>query len=300
MTSASFFARPNGFRPPARRLRQAGIAAATLWLAAALATPAAARCIPVAQQLDAPPVARLWTVQDRAPAETENTARGPALAPGIVELTFLAHSSFLIRTHENATAITDYNGYHRAPYAPDIVTMNHAHNTHYTDDVEPGVKHILRGWKQNGVIPQYDVTVRDLRVTNVPTNIREGAVDDGVAGNSIFVFESAGLCIVHLGHLHHRLRSGHAGKVGSVDILLAPIDDGYTMPQRLLVQVIDQLKPQVVIPMHYGYGGTLGRFVARMTERKFDIRRTNSPTASFAKVSLPARQTVVVLQGRGY
>jgi L-ascorbate metabolism protein UlaG (beta-lactamase superfamily) len=140
-----------------------------------------------------------------------------------------------------------------------------------------------------------------MRVTNVPTNIRGEMIGgDGFAGNSIFVFESAGMCIAHLGHLHHRLKPDHAGRVGSVDVMLAPIDGIYTMSQELLVQVIDDLKPQVVIPMHYGYGGTLERWVAMMRERKFDIREANSRSVRFSKVTLPGRPTVVVLQGGGY
>lgn len=302
----------------------------------ALAAPAAARCIPVAG-LEGPALDRAAgptpalvqaLVQGRPRIagrnrllrrvqQTDDTSgkksgdgtggrsksgaaaklRGPALPAGHVEVTFLGHSSFLIRTHKNVTAITDYNGYLRAPYAPDIVTMNRAHNTHYTDAVEPGVKHILRGWPQKGKIPRYDVRMGDLRVTNVPTNIRDGGNGDfGIAGNSIFIFESAGLCIVHLGHLHHMLRPGHAGRVGSVDILLAPIDDVWTMSHADLVKVIDRLQPVVVIPMHFGSGDTLARFVALMKPRKYAIKIATGNSARFMKATLPV-PTVLVLKG---
>jgi L-ascorbate metabolism protein UlaG (beta-lactamase superfamily) len=269
-------------------------------LLAGLAAPAAARCIPIAEQ-ERP--ARLWHANDKAGAKTggktaARTNRGPSLPRGAMELTFLGHSSFLIRTHKNATAITDYNGYLRAPYAPDVVTMNRAHDTHYTDTIEPGVKHALKGWIEKGVIPRHDVRLGDLRVTNVPTNIRDNLMGgNGSAGNSIFIFESAGLCVVHLGHLHHLLRPGHAGRVGSVDILLAPIDNGWTITHDLLVRVIDQLQPQVVIPMHYGYGGNLEVFSALMKARKFAVRTVKGRSVRFTKLSLPGRQTFLILQG---
>jgi L-ascorbate metabolism protein UlaG (beta-lactamase superfamily) len=279
--------------------------AAALLALAAIAAPAAARCIPVADNQWAPhgsfarfaplPTARVR----RVAAATAGSERGPALPPDTVELTFLGHSSFLIRTAQNATAVTDYNGYIRAPFAPDIVTMNHAHSSHYTDVIEPGVKYVLKGWMENGKIPSYDVTFRDLHVTNVPTNIRESVGDSGWAGNSIFIFKSASMCIVHLGHLHNRLIPSHAAKVGMVDVLLAPIDDGYTMPQSLLVRVIDDLKPNVVVPMHYGFGGTLEKFLATMRARKFVIRIAGSRTTRFTKATLPREQTVLVLQGGG-
>lgn len=286
-----------------RRFARACVARAPVGLSAllavaALAAPAAARCVPVAQGPgDAvPPLA--------VPAGYLPVAetRGPALPAGTVELTFLGHASFLIRTHGNTTAITDYNGYNRAPFPPDVVTMNYAHSTHFTLNVEPGVKHVLKGWAENGVIPRHNVTEGDLHVTNVPTNIRDGAVpDSGIAGNSIFIFKSAGLCVVHLGHLHHRLKPSHAARVGSVDVLLAAIDDSYTMAQSLLVKVIDDLKPQVVIPMHYGYSGdTLAQFIATMREKKWAIRVQKGASARFTKVGLPDTQTVVVLEGRGF
>jgi L-ascorbate metabolism protein UlaG (beta-lactamase superfamily) len=305
MAHPSFFARTahlqntNWFR--------ATLGASLLLLGAvAASSPAVARCLPVAERMEGP--ARAFASyrpalrpRFRLAAAAGVPARGPALPPGTVELTYLGHSSFLIRSAANATAVTDYNGYVRAPFAPDIVTMNRAHNTHYTDVIEPGVKHVLRGWMEaKGKVPKYNVTVRDLNVTNVATNIRETVGDSGWAGNSIFIFKSAGLCIVHLGHLHQRMIPSHAAKVGLVDILLAPIDDGFTMPHDVLVKVIDDLRPTVVIPMHYGFGGTLETFLARMKLRKFAIRLAKSKTARFTKLGLPGRPTVLVLQGGGF
>ena len=48
-------------------------------------------------------------------------------------------------------------------------------------------------------------------------------------GNSIFIFEVAGLCIGHLGHLHHKLDDSHFAAIGRIDILMVPIDGTYTM-----------------------------------------------------------------------
>src|SRR3954452_24318576 len=63
-----------------------------------------------------------------------------------VSITFLGHASFLIESPGGVRIVTDYNDAIRAPATPDIVTMNNAHPTHYSDSVEPGVKYILRGW----------------------------------------------------------------------------------------------------------------------------------------------------------
>src|SRR3954447_18098070 len=61
-------------------------------------------------------------------------------------ITYLGHASFLIESPEGVRIVTDYNGVHRAKLTPDIVTMNNAHSTHYTNAIEPGVKFVLRGW----------------------------------------------------------------------------------------------------------------------------------------------------------
>ena len=59
---------------------------------------------------------------------------------------FLGHATFLIESPQLVRIATDYNDYVRPPVLPDIVTMNHAHDTHYTDHPDPAIKHVLRGW----------------------------------------------------------------------------------------------------------------------------------------------------------
>ena len=60
-------------------------------------------------------------------------------AGATVQLTFLGHASFLIETARGVTAVTDYNAYVRAPVTPVIVTMNNAHDSHFTVFVDPAV-----------------------------------------------------------------------------------------------------------------------------------------------------------------
>ena len=55
-----------------------------------------------------------------------------------VRITYVGHSTFLIESPQLVRIATDYNDYVRPPILPDIVTMNHAHTTHYTDRPGPG------------------------------------------------------------------------------------------------------------------------------------------------------------------
>ncbi|MBW8857922.1 MAG: MBL fold metallo-hydrolase, partial [Bradyrhizobium sp.] len=90
---------------------------------------------------------------------------------------------------------TDYNDYVKPSVLPDIVTMNRAHSTHYTDRPDAGIKFVLRGWKDDGKPTDWDVQFQDVRVRSVTTNIRDYAGGTQRHGNSIFIVEVANLCI---------------------------------------------------------------------------------------------------------
>src|SRR5213082_3346821 len=122
------------------------------------------------------------------------TFKFAALNSEQVRLTFLGHAAFLIESPQLVRIATDYNDYMRPPVLPDIVTMNHAHNTHYTDHPDPAIKYVLRGWGETPDQPAiWDLKYRDVRVRNVPTNIRSfyGSTTTERYGNSIFIFEIA-------------------------------------------------------------------------------------------------------------
>jgi L-ascorbate metabolism protein UlaG (beta-lactamase superfamily) len=218
-----------------------------------------------------------------------------APAVGSLRLTFLGHSSFLIESAEDVAAVTDYNGYLRPDRLPDIVTMNNAHSTHYTDHADPGIRHVLRGWDPQGGVALHDVTLRDMRVRNVPTNVRDFG-GTRMNGNSIFVFETGGLCVAHLGHLHHTLTDEHLAELGVIDVLLVPVDGSYTMAQGYMVEVIDQIQPPLVIPMHYFNSATLGGFLQRMGNR-YEVQTAESETVTLSRQTLPWRR-ILILPGQ--
>ncbi len=287
----------------------AGAIAAAAPLVGPLAGTALANCQPVVQLPDLRPhIQRARFAGPRpfaGPGRLRHLHRAQGLptAPppkGHVEVTYLGHSSFLIRTPKGASAITDYNGYVRSPLPPDIVTMNHAHDSHYTDIIEPGVKHVLRGWTtaEKGY-PRYNLMHRDMRVRNVATNIRGITGGTEFAGNSIFIFEVGDLCLAHLGHLHHQLTESHLGRIGAIDILFVAIDDNSTMPQVEYAKVIKALKPRVVIPMHYFDEYGLNQFYGLLKPQGYVPMPHNSRTIRFSKRTLPKR-AVILLPGGGF
>ncbi len=216
---------------------------------------------------------------------------------GSVNVTFIGHSSFLIETPEGASAVTDYNGVHTPPFAPDIVTMNFSHETHYTDQIQQGVRHVLRGWKPGGGMARHDVRHKDLRVFNLPTNIGEFG-DPGTNHNSIFVFEISNLCIAHLGHLHHELTRDQLRELGRIDVLFVPIDGSSTMTHDQAIAVIRQVSPRLIIPMHFGFFGSADMFF-ELAKKHWAIRSHPDSKVEIRRDNLPRRTEVLFLQGGG-
>lgn len=246
----------------------------------AAASTAFAVCAPVAEG----PRPRVW------PA-----AELPAQLPpkGSVEISYIGHSAFLIRTPGGVSAATDYNDHVRPPITPTIATMNRAHSTHFSFAPDPAIKHVLRGWKEGGVA-EHNLAEGNVRLFNVPTNIRnwENRTTD-YAGNSIFVFEVGGLCIAHLGHLHHTLTPEHLKRLGPIDIVMIAVDGTVTLTQEGALEVVEQIKPKVVIPMHFFSEVTLERFAALFAAR-YPVRRSESPTVILSRANLPDRQLLLL------
>ena len=235
-------------------------------------------------------------VAARPPFLQNATLRLAALERDQARLTYVGHSTFLIESPQLVRIATDYNDYVRPSLLPDIATMNHAHSTHYTLAPDPGIKYVLHGWADDQRPARVDLQYKDVRVRNVPTNIRtfEGGTERH--GNSIFIFEIANLCIAHLGHLHHTLTQQQLNEIGRVDIVMVPVDGSYTLDLDGMVEVLHALKAPLMIPMHYFSAYTLDRFLQRVRQ-DWEVEVAQVPSLVVSKTSLPAKPKVIVLPG---
>jgi len=221
-----------------------------------------------------------------------------ALGPTEVRITYIGHSTFLIESASGVSSATDYNDYMKPSAPPDIATMNRAHNTHFTDFPEPTIKHVLRGWNPEGGAASHDVTLGDVRVRNIPTNIREwGTGGTVVYGNSIFVFEVAGLCIGHLGHLHHPPTTQQLAQIGQLDVVMAPVDGSYTLDVEGMLETLKALRARLILPMHYFSPWTLNRFLEQ-AKSEFPSETSDTPTVIVSHKTLPSQAKILVLPGR--
>lgn len=130
----------------------------------------------------------------------------------------------------------------------DIVSISHQHFDHAsgeelvsredTEVIEGSGKREIKGIRVEGIDSFHD---------------KAGGSKRGE--NTIFVFELDDFRVCHLGDLGHKLSSGKIEEIKPVDILLIPIGGNYTINAQEAVEVIKDLEPKIVIPMHYKVKG---------------------------------------------
>ncbi|KPP86858.1 MAG: putative Zn-dependent hydrolases of the beta-lactamase fold [Rhodobacteraceae bacterium HLUCCA08] len=220
------------------------------------------------------------------------------IASDTVRIGYVDHAMFYLRTPGGLTAMTDFTGFFgNVDLIPDVVTMNNAHSTHWTAFPDPAIPHVLEGWADADGPRDHSLDLGEMLVRNVHTDVRSGGgLQVRENGNSIFVFEVAGLCIGHLGHLHHEPDAAQYAALGRVDVVMVAVDGGLTLDHDTVVRIMERLRASVVIPMHWFGRGTLDRFVVRMEEAGFAVERPGGSDLVLSLTSLPAQPTVIVLE----
>ncbi len=208
-----------------------------------------------------------------------------------MEITWLGHSCFLIRGKEK-TIITDpYHpdlGYRLGEPEADIVTLSHFHPGHnYIEGVANEPKLI----KSPG---EYEIG--GTFITGVAT-FHDNRKGDLRGKNTIYIIEMDGITLCHLGDLGHPLAAYLIEEIGDIDILFLPVGEVSTMPIDTALEIVRQLEPPIVIPMHYkteAFTGDLSpvdKFLDKMRIRELEAR----PKLSITSSSLPSSTQTIVL-----
>jgi len=208
-----------------------------------------------------------------------------------MEITWLGHSCFLIKGKEK-TIITDPChpdlGYRLGEPTADIVTLSHFHPGHsYIEGVANEPKQI----KSPG---EYEIG--GTLITGIASfhDDNKGAVR---GKNTIYIIEIDGITLCHLGDLGHPLDSHLIEEIGDIGILLLPVGEVSTIPVEAAVEIVRQLEPAIVIPMHYktkAFTGKLSpvdKFLDNMRIRELEAK----PKLSITSSSLPSSTQTVVL-----
>jgi L-ascorbate metabolism protein UlaG (beta-lactamase superfamily) len=196
-------------------------------------------------------------LQNQVPKEdcekSEASTEMEGVLTGEIKIQYLGHSSFLVEVDELCILMDPFSpqvGYGTLELEADLITVSHEHMDHNYVNAAPEAK-VLRGLTSDGLgWEDISYSVGDLSITSIP------AYHDKASGklrgrNSIFIFDLGDIRLVHLGDLGHLLNDGDIEKLVPVDVLLVPVGGHYTIDAMEAKQVVQQLVPAVVVPMHY-------------------------------------------------
>ncbi len=210
-----------------------------------------------------------------------------------MEISWLGHSCFQLRG-KNVTLITDpfspQLGHSLGKISASIVTISHNHPGHnYTGGVN-GDPRIVRG------PGEYEIS--DVLITGV-ASYHDNKHGQELGRNTIYIIHMDDLVICHLGDLGHVLQEEQLEEVADADMLLVPIGGQHTINAAQAAEVISQIEPHIVIPMHYSpptgdAPNPLDKFC-----REMGIEAINpQPKLSITRSALPAETQVVILSIR--
>ncbi|OGN97119.1 MAG: lactamase [Chloroflexi bacterium RBG_13_51_36] len=208
-----------------------------------------------------------------------------------MEISWLGHSCFLIKGKEK-TIITDPChpdlGYRLGEPKADIVTVSHFHAGHsYIEGLandprlikSPG-EYEIGGTFVAGVASFHDDKKGEIR-----------------GKNTIYIIEIDDVTLCHLGDLGHPLDSHLIEEIGDIGILLLPVGEVSTISIDTAMEIVRQLEPPIVVPMHYktkAFAGNLSpvdKFLDAMRIKELEAKPKLSVTSS----SLPSSTQTIVL-----
>src|SRR4030042_1275002 len=116
--------------------------------------------------------------------------------------------------------------------------------------------------------------------------------------NTVFTLKIDNIQLCHLGDLGHLLSDKELAEIGPVDILLIPVGGFFTIDPKEATQVAEQIKPKILIPMHFKTAncGFPIAPVEDFLKGKEKGRRPKTSEINFDKKNLPQQMEVVVLE----
>ncbi len=213
-----------------------------------------------------------------------------------MEIKYLGHSSFRIKG-KNAVVVTDpyadYVGFKFPQTEADIVTISHDHQDHNQKDLVKGNPFVIKG--------PGEYEVKGVSVFGIQT-FHDESQGAKRGENTVYRLELDGISLCHLGDLGHLLSSQQLGELNGVDILFIPVGGVYTIGPKRAVEVIGQIEPKIVIPMHYlvpeQKGNKTFADLAKVEEFLKEIGEEvkPQPKLTVSRERLPTEREVVVLE----
>lgn len=178
----------------------------------------------------------------------------PSHARGEVTIRGYGHAFFIITSADGVRIAADPFsdiGYPMPNVQADVVTVSHEHSDHDNPKLVNGRPKILRGLEMGGKhwafvnFQQKDVRIRAFTAYHDKAQGKERGL------NSIFLYEVSGIRIVHMSDIGHMLPELTLKALERVDVLLIPVGGVYSIDADEATQIVERLKPSIVIPIHY-------------------------------------------------
>ena len=214
-----------------------------------------------------------------------------------MKIKWLGHASFMITSDNGTKIITDPFttgagsgfSYGEIKESADILTVSHGHPDHNNVASVRGNPKIVR--------EAVSEETKGIKIKGIPCYHDEvGGTKRG--SNIIFCFEVDGIRACHLGDLGHLLSDKQVAEIGKVDILLVPVGGYFTIDDKAATQVCDQLKPKVIIPMHWNLKWSFSEIasVDEFLKGKKDVNRLDTNEVEFKLEELPSSTQIFVLK----
>jgi L-ascorbate metabolism protein UlaG (beta-lactamase superfamily) len=212
-----------------------------------------------------------------------------------MKIKWLGHACFLITSKSGLRIVTDpYSVGGGIDYLPiresaDIVTVSHDHGDHNNVAAVLGNPEVVKGTGSK--------VVKGIQIRGVAT-FHDEAQGKQRGTNTVFCFALDGIELCHLGDLGHVLTAQQISEIGSTDVLLVPVGGFYTIDASAATRVCEQLRPKVVIPMHfktpkcaYPISG-----VESFLKGKKEVKRLEASEIDLEQGKLPSVREIIVLQ----
>jgi L-ascorbate metabolism protein UlaG (beta-lactamase superfamily) len=215
-----------------------------------------------------------------------------------MKIKWYGHAAFLITSDQGTKIIIDpyepgaFGGqlsYGRITDQADIVITSHDHADHNYTNGLPGKPQVV---KDSGSKKIGEISMKGIATFHDPSKGSERGA------NTVFTLTVDHIQLCHLGDLGHLLSDKELAEIGPVDILLIPIGGFFTIDPIEASRVADQIKPKVLIPMHFKTekcGFPIAPVEAFLIGKP-NTKRPKTNEASFAKETLPQQMEIMVLE----
>jgi len=171
-----------------------------------------------------------------------------------MKLVYYGHAAFVLESNGTSILIDPFNdqvGYPVPDVRPTAVVVSHEHGDHSYVQMAKGSPKVIRGLRDGGK-EWADVRERVGPVAISTLRTYHDATQGSERGkNAAFLFDAEGLRVMHAGDLGHTLSPEQVRGAGRVDVLMIPVGGHYTIGPKDADAVISQLRPRIVIPMHF-------------------------------------------------